>query len=101
MIARIWRGWTTAAQAEAFEGHVRRQLPTIQAQSGYCGLTLLRLDEGEEVQFVTVTTFASMDDVVAFAGPNHTEAVIPPALRQTLHRVGGAVEHYEVVLKDG
>lgn len=101
MITRIWRGWTTRELADTFEAHVRRQLPTIQEQVGYRELTLLRIDEGEEVQFITLTTFATMDDVKAFAGPNFTEAVIPPHLRETLKRVGGAVEHAGVVLRDG
>jgi len=100
MIMRLWRGWTTADNAPRYAAHVARQRPTIAANRGYRGLTLLQRDAGEEVEFVTLTYFETMDDVRAFAGDKYQRAVIPPHLQETIKRACDEVEHYEVASTD-
>ncbi len=99
MISRIWHGWTTPADAdtyenllhhEIFEGIVGRQIP------GFRGIDLLRRAAGDEVEFVTVMWFDSLDAVRGFAGADYEAAVVPPAARAVLARFDARSAHYEV-----
>ena len=99
MIARIWHGWTTVDQADAyeqllrheiFEGISARQLP------GFAGIDLLRKNGHDEVEFITVMWFESLTDVRSFAGADFETAVVPPSARALLKRFDARSAHYEV-----
>jgi hypothetical protein len=86
MIARIWRGWTTPANADAYQRIVCQEvLPGIAARNleGYHGAYLLRRDLDGEVEFATILLFDSLEQVRAFAGEDYETAYVPP-------RTGGA-----------
>lgn len=96
MIARLWHGWTRPANADAYEALLRtRVLPHIHALEGCQGGYLLRRDAGEEVEFVVLTLFASLDAVRAFAGEAYEVAVVPPEARALLSRFDGTVKHFD------
>ncbi|MCK5412297.1 MAG: antibiotic biosynthesis monooxygenase [Gemmatimonadetes bacterium] len=98
MIGRLWRGWTTTEDADAYEELLRtRILPGIHLVAGYRGAYLLRCDVDEEVEFTTLTFFESMDAVRAFAGEEYEVAVVPPEARQLLTRFDERSVHHEVV----
>jgi len=100
MISRIWRGWTTPANAGAYEELLRTEILTgISARKipGYRGVDLLRREAGGEVEFVTVMWFDSLDAVRAFAGEDYEAAVVPPKARVLLGRFDERSAHYEVV----
>ena len=100
MIARLWHGWTTPANADSYEKLLRSEiLPGIHRIKGYQGAYLLRRDSGAEVEFVTLTFFDSMDAVRAFAGEDYELAVIPPHARKLLSRFDARSVHYETILK--
>jgi heme-degrading monooxygenase HmoA len=100
MIARLWHGWTTPANAGAYEQLLRSEiLPGIRRIKGYQGAYLLRKDAGAEVEFVTLTLFESMDAVRAFAGEDYEVAVVPPHARKLLSRFDERSAHYETILK--
>ena len=64
MIARIWHGWTTPADAKAYEDMLRKEIfPSIAARNieGYRGAELFIREDGDEVEFVTLLRFDSMD----------------------------------------
>ncbi len=74
MISRIWHGYTSAANADAYEDLLHTEIFTgIGARRipGYRGIQLLRRNLGEEVEFLTVMWFESLSDVRAFAGDDH------------------------------
>ena len=99
MISRVWHGWTTPANADAYESLLRHEvLVGIQARQipGYRGIQLFRRTAGAEVEFVTVMWFDSLDAVRAFAGPDHEVAVVPPKARAILSRFDDRSQHYEV-----
>jgi heme-degrading monooxygenase HmoA len=85
MIARIWRGWTNAEDADAYE-HLLREVvyPGLKTIAGYCGGYVLRQDRGSETEFVTVNLFESLDAVKAFAGPDYEAPVFEPEARRLL-----------------
>ncbi len=76
MISRIWFGWTTPVNADAYERLLRAEIfPGIMARNipGFLNIQLLRRDAGDETEFATIMTFESLDAVIAFAGPNYEE----------------------------
>ena len=99
MIARLWRGWTTHDNADAYEALLRTQIfPGIAQRgiSGYHGIELLRRQAGDETEFVTIMSFDTMESVRAFAGADYETAVVPPAARALLRRFDERSAHYEV-----
>ncbi len=96
MISRLWHGWTSRENAGAYEDLLRREiLPGIHRVKRYRGAFLLRKDAGDEIEFVTLTMFDSMDAVRAFAGDNYAVAVVPAEARKLLSRFDARSEHYE------
>ena len=99
MICRIWHGWTTPDNADAYERLLRDQIfAGIRSRNlpGFKGIDLLRRDQGEAVEFVTVMWFEALDDVRAFAGEDLERAVVPPPARALLARFDERSAHYEV-----
>jgi heme-degrading monooxygenase HmoA len=97
MIARIWRGWTKAENADAYEKLLREVVyPGLQNINGYHGGYILRQDENEETEFVTVNLFESLDAVKAFAGSDYEVPVFEPEARRLLSRVEPIARHYDV-----
>jgi heme-degrading monooxygenase HmoA len=99
MISRIWRGWTTPQNANTYENLLRGEIfPGILGRNiaGFRRIELYRAPAGEEVEFVTVMWFDSMDAIKAFAGADYEAAVVPPKARAVLKRFDARSQHYEV-----
>lgn len=99
MISRIWHGWTTRDNAEAYEALLKREVFIgIRGRSipGFRSIQLFRRDLNAEVEFVTVMWFDSLDSVRIFAGEDYEVAVVPPAARALLSRFDARSQHYEV-----
>lgn len=97
MIARHWRGWTKAQSADDYETLLRtRVLPELTTIAGYRGGYILRSDTADEVEFVVINFFESIEAVRRFAGPNYSTAVFEPEARLLLSRVEPFAHHYEV-----
>ena len=101
MITRVWHGWTTAANAPVYEDLLRTEIFTgIAARriAGYRGISLCRRDVGDEVEFMTIMWFDSLDAVRAFAGDNYQQAVVPPKARAVLSHFDATSAHYETLV---
>ena len=97
MIARVWRGWTSIENADAYEKLLREQvLPGLRQIDGYRGGYILRQEGNDEVEFVVLNLFESLEAVRAFAGPDYTVPVFEPEARQLLSKVEPLARHYEV-----
>jgi hypothetical protein len=57
---------------------------------------VFRRNLGDEVEFITVMWFDSLDAVRAFAGEDHEASWVPPAARQLLTRFDRRSQHHEV-----
>ena len=99
MIARVWRGWTEAADADAYERFLRTELfPEVARLDGFGGAHILRRPAPDgEVEFVTVTLFDSLDAVRAFAGEDYETPVIDPEAQRLLSRYEDRAVHYDTV----
>jgi heme-degrading monooxygenase HmoA len=99
MISRVWHGWTTPANADAYEALLTSEIfPGIESRriGGFRGTQLLRRAVEDGVEFVTLMWFDSMESVRAFAGDDPEVAVVPPAARELLSRFDARSQHYEV-----
>jgi antibiotic biosynthesis monooxygenase (ABM) superfamily enzyme len=99
MIVRIWHGWTAPAQADSYERLLREEIFVgigSRAITGYRGIELLRRVRGDEVEFVTIMRFDSIEAVRQFAGEDYEVAVVPEAARKLLARFDARSAHYEV-----
>lgn len=100
MICRIWHGWTTLEQADAYERLLCSEIFVGIAERGIPGfrkIDLLRRAEAGAVEFVTLMWFDSLDAVRKFAGADYEAAVVPPAARALLQRFDARSAHYEVI----
>ena len=98
MIARIWRGWTTLEDADEYAGHLKPELlPGLSKVAGFRGSYLLRRAEGQEVEFMTIILWDSIEAVRAVAGADYERAVIPEERKKYLKRFEERAAHFEVV----
>jgi len=98
MISRVWHGWTTRDNANAYETLLRSEvLPGIHRVRGFKGAHVLRRDLRDEVEFVTITLFDSLEAVKQFAGEDYEVAVILPEAHRLLSRFDARSAHYETV----
>ena len=89
MIARVWRGATRAADAEAYAAYVEQCL------AGRRALVLQRVD-GDRAEIETVILFDSLDEIRAFAGDDVERARFFPADDRYLVERELTVRHYDV-----
>ena len=97
MIARHWRGWTLLQDADAYERLLKETvLPGLKTIEGYRGGYVFRKDGTEEVEFVVLNLFASLESVRRFAGENYSVAVFEPEAKRLLSKAEPEATHYEV-----
>jgi heme-degrading monooxygenase HmoA len=99
MISRIWHGWTIPGNADKYEALLKEEIFVgIQNRHirGFKGIQLLRRKVGEEVEFVTIMVFDSLDAVREFAGEDYEAAVVPEKARAVLSHFDGRSQHYEI-----
>ena len=97
MVARVWHGYTTRANADAYEAMLKPELlPGLSSAKGFRGSYLLRRAAEAEVEFITIILWDSLDDIRAIAGPDYERAVIPDERRSLLTRWDETAAHYDV-----
>jgi len=100
MIARIWHGWTKRVDAETYEEMLREEIfPSIAARNikGYRGAEMFINQNADEMEFVTLLRFDSMDAVKEFAGADTSKPVIYPKAEALIVRMEPA-RHYRVAI---
>lgn len=72
--------------------------PEIEAKhiAGYRSIELLRRDREEELEFLTVMIFDSLQNVVDFRGGNYRRSYVPAAAQQVLRRWDRMADDCEV-----
>lgn len=97
MIARIWHGYTKPEHADAYEALLKPELlPGVGKIEGYRGSYLLRRVAGDEIEFITIMLWDSIDAIRAVAGPDYETAVIPEERRRYLSRHDARSAHFEI-----
>jgi antibiotic biosynthesis monooxygenase (ABM) superfamily enzyme len=99
-IKRIWHGWTTPENADVYRKLLHDSVfPGIEAKQipGYHGIELLRRELDDEVEFVTIMTFDSLQNVIDFQGEDYARCYVPDEARAVLKRWDQYSAHYEAV----
>lgn len=97
MIVRLWYGWTTPENADAYEALLKKEIfPWILAKkiAGFRRIELLRAAAGAEVEFATIMWFDSMAAIKAFAGEDYETSVVRPDAHALLKRYDARSRHY-------
>jgi len=90
MICRLWRGWATNQNADAYERIVREQvIPGIE--------DLVRRERERDVEFMTLMWFDSLDAVQAFMGDDYEAAHVPAQAQAVLADFDKRSAHYQVL----
>ncbi len=100
MICRLWRGWTTPENADAYQHIVHGEvIPAIEARKipGFRQIDLMKRDVGEEIEFQTLMWFDDLEAVIAFVGEDYTQSHVPPPARAVLERFDERAAHFEVI----
>src|SRR5262249_18130475 len=96
VITRVWRGWTRSGDADAYQRLLLEGLfPQTRAIRGLGGGDVLRRAEGAGAALVTLTGFAPLDAIRAFAGGDVELPVREPRARALLSRHDPQAQHFE------
>jgi antibiotic biosynthesis monooxygenase (ABM) superfamily enzyme len=100
LICRLWRGWTSLENADAYERIVRgKVIPAIEERRipGFRQIDLMKRELGDEIEFQTLMWFDSIDAIKAFVGADYAASHVPPAAGAVLARFDERATHYEVI----
>ena len=98
MIARIWRGVVRLEDAEEYAAYINDTgLKEYGATPGNRGAWMLRRDEGDQTEFVTLSFWDSREAIAGFAGEDIEAAVFYPEDDRFLVEREDVVKHYDVV----
>lgn len=103
MIGRIWHGYTIFDNADAYENLLKKEIfigISNRNIKGYKGIQLLRRNLANEVEFITIMWFDSVDSVREFAGEDYEQAVVPAEAQKLLSGYDKRSQHYEVRKED-
>ncbi len=98
MIVRMWHGRVPAAKSREYRDFLNaRAIPDYRAVPGNISVHVLERTEGDEMHFVTLTMWESMEAIRGFAGADVSVAKYYPEDAQFLLEFEPTVTHYEVV----
>lgn len=100
MVCRLWRGWTTPENAQAYEAIVRGEvIPEIEARRipGFLAIDLMRRPVEVGVEFATLMFFDDLQAIKAFVGDDYEVAHVPPRARAVLSRFDERSVHFHVI----
>jgi heme-degrading monooxygenase HmoA len=95
----MWRGSAIRERADDYVEYLQQSVvPGLRQIGGFRGVYLLRRDSSDDVEFVVLTIWESMDAIRKFAGENPEVAVVAPAARPLFRKYDVEVQHFEMVL---
>jgi len=100
MIARIWHGYTTKENADAYENLLKHEIfggIANKKLSGYKGIQLLKREVDDEFEFTTIMWFENMGGVKQFMGEEYETAYVLPQAQKLLKRYDRKSIHCELI----
>lgn len=97
-IIRIWKGWTNKENAPVYEKLLENEIFPEVKKKGVSGLKKVSISTRElkdEVEFLLVLQFDSLESVKTFAGENYKTAYIPDKAKRILSKYETTARHYE------
>jgi heme-degrading monooxygenase HmoA len=99
VIKRIWHGYATPERADDYESLLKAEIiKGIEGKNipGFRRIEVLRRAVGDEIEFVTIMEFETLDSVKAFVGDDFEAAYVPAEARAILKRFDERSQHYEL-----
>jgi heme-degrading monooxygenase HmoA len=98
MFIREWRGRAKQTDAARYPEYFRKEVSRqLRQASGFEGGYLSRREVGDQVEFLVLTRWKSMDAIREFTGSVVENAVIDPSAMAMLVAYDQSVRHYEVL----
>jgi heme-degrading monooxygenase HmoA len=98
MFIREWRGRAKQGEAARYPDYFRREvIRQLRQTPGFQGGYLTRREVGDQVEFLVLTRWKSMDAIREFTGAVADNAVIDPSAMATLVAYDHSVRHYEIL----
>jgi heme-degrading monooxygenase HmoA len=98
MIIREWRGRATPSNAAAYPAHLRNNvLPELLEMPGFLGAHLSKRQVDDNIEFLVLTRWRSIDAIRSFAGSDIVKAVVEQGAVEALLDFDRNVQHYEVI----
>ena len=99
MVARIWHGFTTFENVGLYEKFLKTEfMPAVEKKNipGYRKFQLLKKEEPDEVSFITILWFDTIEQIKAFADEDYEKSVVHPTARALLKRYDNHSQHFEL-----
>ena len=97
MIARLWRGRADPENTREYTRHIAETVfPSLRDMPGHRGAQLLRRAVGDQVEFLAMTFWDSLDDIRQFAGADIDVAKIEPRAVELLSDYDRFAQHFEI-----
>jgi heme-degrading monooxygenase HmoA len=100
MVARMWRGRTTAAKADEYEKYLATGVAKLRATPGNIRVETLRRDEGKTTEFIVISYWPSRKEIHAYAGADIEKVHHLPRDKEFLIKPEEYVRHYDVKTED-
>lgn len=100
MIARVWRGWTTAERAAEYVDYLDRTgVPGLRGTPGNAGVYVMHRPAGDDrTEFVVMSLWDSRESIKAFAGDDIQVARFYPEDDDFLVEREWTCSHFEVAV---
>ena len=97
MVARTWRGWTHSEDADVYVLYLEDTgMREHRETPGNRGAWILRRNEGDRTEFVTLTFWDSLEAIRGFAGDDVERAVFYPEDDRFLVEREERVHHWQL-----
>ena len=98
MIIREWRGRAIPPKADAYPKHFHdKVVPDLRQVPGFVSAELSRRQLDDQIEFLVLTRWQSMDVIRTFAGTDVEKAVVEPGAVAALVEFDTTVRHYEAL----
>ena len=102
MVARTWRGWTKAEDAERYVDYLNDTgVPGLAGTDGNRGVYVFRRLDDDRAEFIVTSLWESRDAIRAFAGEEIERAVFYPEDDAFLVDRERTCSHYDVPVAHG
>jgi heme-degrading monooxygenase HmoA len=99
VLVRSWSARATPEGAKAYRRHFEDVVqPRLRGVPGHRGATLLRRDDGGDVELRVLTFWESLESIRAFAGRDTRAAVVADEARTLLKDYDREVHTFEVLV---
>jgi heme-degrading monooxygenase HmoA len=98
MYIREWRGRARQTEAAKYPEYFRREvISQLRRAPGFQGAFLSKREIGDQVEYLVLTRWKSMEAIREYTGAVTEHAVIDPGAMATLTEYDHTVRHYEVL----